>query len=268
MTLGRWLDNAKQQLKAAGIDSASLDANILAEAVLEKNRIWLAAHRDFQLKRQQLSTLNKNLRLRLGRQPMAYITGQREFYGLDFIVDPSVLIPRPETENMVEKAIKIAPKHASVLEVGTGSGCVAIALKLNRQDLSITATDVSVQALDVARKNAVKHKANVTFLLSDLLDDVQDRYDLILANLPYVPEGSRRMAELDFEPQVALYGGTDGLDFYRQLIPNLSTHLTETGQAIIEAGPTQRRELKLLASSAGFLLRSITEYISVLTPKT
>jgi release factor glutamine methyltransferase len=145
---------------------------------------------------------------------------------------------------------------------------VAVALKTARQDLQITATDVSAQALAVARKNAAKYKADIIFLLSDLLDDVQNRFDLILANLPYVPEGSRRMVELDFEPQVALYGGADGLDYYRQFLPEISAHLTEAGKAIIEAGPTQRRELKLLAENAGLALKSITEYISVLSLRT
>jgi len=268
MTLGQWLDNARKQLKAAGIGSAGLDASILAEVALKKSRTWLAAHADYWLEDKHQKELNRNLRRRVGRQPMAYITGQREFYGLELIVGPDVLIPRPETENMVEEAAKIAPQSASVLEIGTGSGCVAVALKTARQDLQITATDVSAQALAVARKNAAKYKADIIFLLSDLLDDVQNRFDLILANLPYVPEGSRRMVELDFEPQVALYGGADGLDYYRQFLPEISAHLTEAGKAIIEAGPTQRRELKLLAENAGLALKSITEYISLLSLRT
>jgi release factor glutamine methyltransferase len=268
MTLGQWLDYAQKKLKVAGIDSAGLDASLLAEAVLEKNRTWLSAHGELELNRHQLSNLSKYLGLRVGRRPMAYITGHREFYSLEFIVNPDVLIPRPETENMVEEAIKIAAKKAKALEVGTGSGCVAIALKINRPDLHVTATDVSARALKLARKNALKHQAGITFLLSDLMRDVQNRFDLILANLPYVPEGSRRMAELDSEPQVALYSGADGLDLYRQFLPNLSAHLTDTGRAIIEAGPTQREELKLLAGNLGFSLQTITEYIFVLTPNT
>ena len=264
MTLSDWLTQAEAKLKRVEINSARLDSHVLAGSVLNKDRAWLAAHRGFRLSKHQLGELNGKLKLRLNRQPLAYITGAREFYGLDFKVTPDVLIPRPETENMVEEAAKIAPEGGQVLEVGTGSGCIAITLKQQRPDLDITASDISANALKIAKTNAGIHRADISFVLSDLFDSVQGRYDVVLANLPYVPDGTRRMAELDFEPALALFGGADGLDYYRQFLPELRAHLTEVGVAIIEAGPSQRRTLKLLAKNAGFKLTSLSEYISLL----
>src|SRR5690606_31656459 len=214
-----------------------------------------------------LKRLDALLKKRLARQPLAYIVGHKEFFGLDFSVTPDVLIPRPETEVLVERAIKTAPKKSQVLELGTGSGCIAVSLKKNRPDLSVTAADVSQPALAVARRNAKLNRVGIEFVLSDLFKEISGRFDLVLANLPYVPEGVRRMAELDFEPQVALYGGVDGLDVYRQFFAGLSGHLHAGGSAIIETGPTQRQAVVNLADDFGFKLKSITEYVSIVGRK-
>jgi len=266
MTIKRWLEQARTKLQAAGIDSARLDARILAESVLHKSRTWLLAHGPDKLTPAQRARLDQLLVLRIQRQPLAYILGTKEWYGLDFKITSDVLIPRPETETLVKAAIERAGQGASGLELGTGSGCMAVALKVNRPDLSLTAADVSASALKIARFNARRHSAKIKFVLSDLFKDVHGRFDLVLANLPYVPDGTRRQLELDYEPSLALYGGTDGLDYYRQFLPALSAHLAPGGQAIIEAGPTQRAELKILAGDAGFKLSSLSEYASLLTP--
>jgi release factor glutamine methyltransferase len=143
---------------------------------------------------------------------------------------------------------------------------VAVALKVNRPDLIITATDISVAALKVARQNAKRHQVEIGFIQSNMFSRVDGRFNLVLANLPYVPNSVRRQPELDFEPQVALYAGADGLDYYRLFFEHISFHLAADGQAIIEAGPTQRAKLKILAAQAGLKLTSQSEYVSILKP--
>lgn len=265
--LGDWLTGAESRLKRAEVSSPRLDALIIAEAVLHRHRAGLLAHLDDELTTAQRDQLESHLKSRLDRQPLAYIIGTKEFYGLDFKLTPDVLVPRPETEVLVEQAIRRAAEGGKVLDVGTGSGCIAVALKVHRPDLAVTASDVSAAALKVAALNAKLHLADIKFVLSDLFKDVQGRFDLILANLPYVPVGARRQLELDYEPPLALYGGDDGLDYYRPFLSALSSHLSKTGQAIIEAGPTQRAGLKRMAIAAGFKLSSLSEYVSLLIPR-
>ena len=266
MKTGDWLIEAEKQLKAAGIESARLDSRILLERVTGEERFWLLAHAERTLSRNVLKKLHKDLQRRRLREPLAYVTGYKEFYGLSFKVTKAVLIPRPETEAMVQAAVESAPRNGRVLELGTGSGCVAIALKLERADLEVTATDISPAALEAAQINAKRHTAAINFIKSDLFSEVSGRYDLVLANLPYVPSGTRRQPELDFEPALALYGGTDGLDYYRRFLKERKTYLVQPGgQVLIEAGPTQRLELKRLAGAVGFDLSSISEYVSLLT---
>lgn len=267
MTVGDWVSNAESKLAQTGVSTPLLDARVIAETVLSKPRSWLIAHSNDEVMAKDLKRLDSLLKKRLARQPLAYIVGHKEFFGLDFSVTPDVLIPRPETEVLVERAIKTAPQKSQVLEVGTGSGCIAVALKKNRPDLSVTAVDVSQPALAVARRNAKLNRVEIELVLSDLFKEISGRFDLVLANLPYVPEGVRRMAELDFEPQVALYGGVDGLDVYRQFFAELAGRLRTRGKAIIETGPTQRQAVISLAISFGFMVESISEYVSIIGRK-
>lgn len=264
MKTGEWLRRAEERLIAARVGSARLDSLILLEHATGQDRSWLLAHTEEELPAQALKQLQTNLKRRSKREPLAYLTGYKDFYDLAFKVTRAVLIPRPETETMVSSAVELAPKHGRVLDIGTGSGCVAVSLKHERRDVEVTATDVSPSALAVARLNAKRHDAAIKFIKSDLFSNVSGRYDVVLANLPYVPSGTRRQPELAYEPALALYAGADGLDFYRRFIARLGDYLTLDGRALIEAGPTQRAELARLAGAAGFDLSNVSEYVFML----
>lgn len=261
MNIGDWLDHARTQLKRAGVSSPRLDALILLETATGWDRAKLLAHTDLTLSSDIPRKMRILLERRVKREPLAYITGLKEFYGLPFKINSSVLIPRPETETIVEYTLKCAPKQASVLEIGTGSGAIAVALKSNCPDLEVSATDISGRALTVAKFNAKQNKTKITFVLGDLFQPLSSKYEIILANLPYVPDKTRSEPELGFEPKLSLFAGADGLDYYRRFIAELRNFLLPDGWALIEASPTQRLGLVKLAKKSGFNLLPISEYI-------
>lgn len=261
MNVGDWLNNAKTQLNEAGVDSARLDALILLETATGWDRAKLLAHTDLTLSYDIPRKMRMLLKRRIKREPLAYITGLKEFYGLSFKVTPDVLIPRPETEAIVDYALKHAPSRASVLEIGTGSAAIAVSLKYYRPDLTMDATDISAPALQIARSNASRHDVKIKLVEGDLFQPITKNYQLILANLPYVPSNTRSMPELSFEPKVALFAGTDGLDYYRRFIAELKNFLLPDGWALIEASPTLRLGLNKLANKSGFNLLPISEYV-------
>lgn len=199
---------------------------------------------------------------RAAREPLAYIVGSREFWGRDFEVTPDVLIPRPETELLVEAAIELHPQHdarIAVADVGTGSGCVAIAIALERTAASIVATDISSAALAVARRNAARHElsSRIRFVLTDLLDGVDGPFDLIVANPPYVRDGDSRglQPEVRNEPDVALYGGAEGLDAITRLLHQAPPRLKSGGHLVFEFGLGQDLEIEhLVAATAALTL--------------
>lgn len=255
------LSRITQKLNDAGIASARLDALILLERATDKDRAWILAHQEEELSTQALLYLEESVKRRAAREPLAYILGSKEFYGLGFNVSSDVLIPRPETERMVEHAIENCPKNSSVLELGTGSGCIGISLSKHRPDLRILASDVSSKALSVAQRNNETHSTNVEFVRSDLFENITGHFDCILANLPYVPDETRHEPELDAEPKIALYAGIDGLDLYRTFFNNVSNYLSDTGQSVVEASPTQRSILIKLATNQRLSFDALSEYI-------
>lgn len=262
MTLGQWLDSASQRLAKSGIKSARLDAQLIAERVLSASRIQLAARRDEPLGLPAKRQLESLLTQRQDRIPLAYILENKEFYGLDFKITRAVLVPRPESEALVDAAIEFTPRGGTVLDMGTGSGCIAVSLKFHRPDLDISAVDISLRALNLAKANARQHNQSVKFQLSDLFDSVEGKFDLILANLPYVPVEARRQPELNFEPGIALYSGQDGLDHYRRFMAQAKRYLTKGGQITLEVGPSQRRIVANMATKQGLRLTdSLSEYV-------
>lgn len=276
MTIGEWLTKTEAKFNRAGIKSARLDTLIILENFLKRDRTILLANPNLLLN----SNIPRNIRIleemvnrRIKREPLAYILGFKEFYGLKIKVTPSVLIPRPETESMVETAVISAPRNSQVLELGTGSACIAISLKKNRPDLTITATDISDEALNIARQNAKTYHVDIKFTKSDLFSAFQifkgstPPFDLILANLPYVPSGTRHEAELNYEPVQALYAGVDGLKYYRIFLELLPNYLKPDGFALIEAGLAQFVTIKQIATTNNYISSYITDYIIKLTPK-
>jgi release factor glutamine methyltransferase len=213
------LDSAVVALTAVGVDTPRLDAEVLLAAAMGVDRAALIADPMRALSPAQAGAFRDFARRRTQREPVAYILGRKGFRRLELAVDPRVLIPRPETEHVVEAALDL-PAGARVVDVGTGSGAIALALADERPDLRVVATDVSADALAVARANAARLGLAVEFFEGDLLEPVSGPVDAVVSNPPYVRAGERLAPELiRYEPDVALYGGDEGLDVYRRLAP-------------------------------------------------
>lgn len=238
------LAHARETLKDSGIHDPSLEAEILLRHVLGISRAKLYTELDINLNPEQEKTLEKLLKRRRSGEPSAYITGHREFYGLDFKVNRGVLIPRPETELLVELAIKLAEENviSKIADIGTGSGAIAVSLAVNLPQATLYTTDISPEALEVARFNCRKHGVarRVTLLPGDLLEPLHEPVDMIVANLPYVRECDLiKSASLAFEPALALNGGTDGLDRIKKLVRQMAKRLNKGGYLILEIGEGQ-----------------------------
>ena len=251
MTLKQALGRAREILVANNIEDAPLECELLLRHALKISRVQLYLNLDHELSPEQEETFWHLIERRLSYEPTAYITGHREFYGLDFYVDPSVLIPRPESELLVEKALKLAQNHpvSTIAEVGTGCGAIAISLALNLPQAKIYATDISAPALKVALFNCQKHGVvdRICLLAGDMLDPLPEPVDLIVANLPYVKESE--ISARDFEPLLALNGGSDGLGKILQLCHRVGDKLHPEGCLLLEIGQGQERAVTTLLSS-------------------
>jgi release factor glutamine methyltransferase len=213
------LDSALIALTAAGCPTPQLDAEVLLAAAMGVDRAVLIADPDRAIDPAAARTFQDFARRRTAREPVAYILGRKGFRRIELEVDGRVLIPRPETEHLVEAALSL-PEGARVVDVGTGSGAIALALADERPDLRVVATEISADALAVARANAARLGLAVEFVEGDLLEGVTGPIDAVVSNPPYVREGERLGPEITrYEPDVALWGGYDGLDYYRRLAP-------------------------------------------------
>ncbi len=244
MNLKQSLAEAGQLLAAGGIEDAPLEAEVMLRHCLRIGRVQLFADLDRQLEPRDYDGYRRFLERRLSGEPTAYITGHKEFYGLDFQVSPDVLIPRPETELLVEKAIAVARRRhsASLAEAGTGCGAIAVCLALNLPETVIYATDVSPTALNVARANGEKHgvSARVRLLEGDTLAPVPVSVDMVVANMPYVRTSECAGTR---EPLIALDGGPDGMDCIRRLCGQAGDKLNPHGTLLLEIGQDQDRPL-------------------------
>lgn len=255
MTLASWLRQAASQLQTdLSLDAAAarIEVRLLAAAALQRDIAWLIAHGDEDADLDRLTPL---LMRRLAGEPVAYILGQREFYGRAFKVSPAVLIPRPETEHLVEAALQRMPADASVLDLCTGSGCVAITLKLERPDCTVTATDLSHDALASAQTNATALHAAVRFHHGDLFAPLAgQRFDVIVSNPPYIAATDAHLNQGDvrFEPRLALISGPEGLDLIHRLVSAAADHLNPDGWLLFEHGFDQGAVCQEQLSQAGF----------------
>lgn len=227
-----------------------LDAELIVARTLNQDRSFLPAHPDYEFSPQELAQIEAWATRRRAGEPLAYIFGEKAFYGRDFIVTPVTLIPRPETEALIDLAKTFRPR--TILDVGTGSGCIAITLALELPQAIVSAVDISSAALKVAAKNTQKLGATVHFAQSDLLEYAQS-YDLIVANLPYVDRDWDWLSpELKFEPATALYADDDGLALIKQLIQQAPAHLNRRGKLLLEADLSQHQKIVDFAAANSF----------------
>jgi release factor glutamine methyltransferase len=245
-----------QTAQAQGL--ARVDAQLLLMWALDHDphdRAWLIAHDDETLPEAAAARWTAALQRRLDGEPVAYILGEQAFFGLNLRVGPGVLVPRPDTETLVQWALDLAPDQTGVRcwDVGTGSGAIALALCRERPQWSITASDLSVEALRVAQGNAERLGFEVRWAQGPWLAAVPDeRFELIVSNPPYIAEGDTHLSALRHEPRSALTAGADGLDDLRTLITQAPDHLSAGGWLLLEHGHDQARAVRALLTQAGF----------------
>lgn len=247
LSIADFLAISTKTLSEAGIASARLDSELIIAHVLRRSREWLLAHDTDTLTQSQQRQARQLLLQRTQRRPIAYLTGRRDFYGHSFLVNEQVLVPRPESEVILAILDELAQDHhlRTVLDVGTGSGCLAISVKLTHPDLAVSACDISESALLVARRNAARllpSGQQIKFYQSDLLSDLpaDSRFDLIVANLPYLSPGQDGLSpELAYEPAIALYADDDGLSLIKQLVATAPARLTPGGYLLLEMDTDQ-----------------------------
>ena len=267
MIISEWLKIATNSLKTANIPSARLDAELILANTLRKNRTYLHAHLDEEIDPRRFDIANARLDLRLDRVPIAYILGYKEFYGRRFAVSPSVLIPRPESEDLISLFLDLTASEIAekvLIDVGAGSGCLGITAKLERSNLSVILSDISKPALNIAEKNANALSANVHVQQQSLLNGQLRPVDYIFANLPYVDKNWDVSPELQYEPEIALFAEDEGLKLILQLISQAPKCLTPDGLLFIEADPQQHNRIIDEATKKGFIKERILNYILVL----
>jgi release factor glutamine methyltransferase len=245
---------------ASASSNPHLDADLLLRHVLQKNRAWVLAHPDVLLQLPEQKAYASLIARRAAHEPVQYITGEQEFYGLRLIVTPAVLIPRPETEHLVQAVLDWAAtqetKALRVADIGTGSGAIAIALAHTQPLLDLDAVDLSHSALQIAKSNASAHgvAGRIRFVQSDLLHALADvRFDAIVANPPYIPAAEMLEAQVtEWEPHLALFAGADGLSIFRRLIPEASAVLKDGGLLAMEIGAGEQSAVEALLTRDGY----------------
>ena len=254
------MKEATQRLTVVRCDTPQLDAEVLLAHTLRQSRSWLYLHLDDTLYQAQLDTFNQLIARREEREPVAYIIGHKEFFALDFLVNRYVLIPRPETELLVETAIEIARNNNKedllIADVGTGSGCIAISLAKHLADVVVFAGDVSCRALQLAKQNAICNQVahQISFFAGDLLMPLSSQVDMIVSNPPYIGQSELLAASMmpevrDYEPKVALDGGRDGLTVIEKLLWQAGRKLKPNGSLLVEIGFDQGNAVRQLAKT-------------------
>jgi release factor glutamine methyltransferase len=263
---GDFLAEATKTLRTAGIDSARLDVMILLEDAIGRNRAYLLAHPEHPLTAGQTDTLHTQVRRRAQHLPLAYIRGTAPFYGRMFTVNEQVLVPRPETEAMIDmlKALPLG-KAPRIADIGTGSGCIGITAKLELPAANVWLYDIDFAALLVAKSNAHDLHAAVHTAQADLLQDVTEPFDLIATNLPYVPTTLAINEAAKHEPELALFAGSDGLDAYRAFWQQLGARSQKPTYVLTESLIIQHAKLAALASLAGYKLTGTDHLVQQFT---
>jgi len=241
---------ATKQLKKVS-ESPSLDADVLLEFVLAEPRAFLYGHPEAAVKSREDTHFRKLVARRKEGEPIAYLVGEKEFYGKSFLVNKHVLIPRPDTEHLVDAVLDVYNNQSvTVADIGTGSGAVSIALKSKAPRMHVIATDISKKALEVAKENAKRHGVEMMFLHGNLTEPLQSPVDGLVANLPYLTEKEAKNPTLAFEPNVALSGGGKGLDYFHQFFLKAPRALKKGGHIFLEIGAKQAKAVTEMAETA------------------
>ncbi len=264
LKIEQWLKEAEKKLTEAGIGSARLDCLILLEDCLGQDRSWILANPEYFIKPELVKKLSRQLERRVRLVPLAYIRGFSEFYGRRFKVNQRVLEPRPESETLIELLLKLpVPRRAKIADVGTGSGCLGITAALELPETQVDLFDIDASALAVARHNAQMYELHLKAHKRDLLRGSHTYYDVVLANLPYIPDHWQLHPSILSEPRIAFRGGKDGLDIYRRLFVQVSGFKKSPHFVLTESLPPQHEELNRIANSAGYRLRQESDFIQV-----
>lgn len=267
MTIAEWLTRTTDLLRQAGIESARLDALILLEDALQTDRAYILAHDDQALAADVIDIMAAKLERRIHHEPLAYIRGQVEFYGRVFSVDPTVLVPRPESEAIIDTLTNLhLPDDVTIIDIGTGSGALAVTAACELPRVTVRGIDIDESCLKTATRNAQSHGAVIQFTQGNLCEPLRSDYPeqyVLLCNLPYVPDTYPINTAAAHEPRLALFAGQDGLDLYRDMFGQLTTMTTRPLYIICESMPEQHAELTAIAASGGFKLRQTTGYIQL-----
>jgi release factor glutamine methyltransferase len=265
MTVNDWILSSHKKLERAGIGTARLDALVLLEDVTGRDRAWLLAHGEHELSPTELAELTKLLSRRAAHEPLAYVRTKSEFYGREFIITPSVLEPRPESETMIDclKNLPNLPNTTKIADAGAGSGALGITAKLELPGAQVELLEIDPEALKVAQKNVDKYTADVRAIRSDLLADARKDNNVLLCNLPYVPDSHKVNKAALQEPKLAIFGGPDGLDVYRRLFDQVKKSQKRPLFILTESLPPQHSSLAEIARSGGYKLAKTDDFIQV-----
>ena len=271
MTIESWLESSTKKLSAAGISSAPIDALALVSYVLKISPEQIRAYPETNLDNYQITQLNDLVNRRVNDEPLAYLINLKAFYESDFYIDSNVLIPRPESEVIIEFALKaidnLPNNKVLVADIGTGSGCLGISIKLKRQAIDMTLCDISPQALNVAQKNATSLKTKVNIAQGNLLSpwlETSKKLDIIVANLPYVDKSWPRSKSTEYEPAISLFAPDNGLAIIKKLIVQTIDALNNNGYLILEADTRQLDLIVEFASQYNLRLVEKTNFVLLL----
>ena len=272
MTIDTWLRSANDSLSKSSVQTASLDALILLEYVISKDRAWILAHPEVTITAKQIHKLKNVLNKRSQHVPIAYILGKSEFYGRTFIINDSVLQPRPESEAFISlleyafndhKYSSRLPSNPMIADVGTGSGAIGTTLALEYPNCRIELLEIDHGAAKVAKLNVDLFTLSIPVIMSDLLNNANHKIDIIVANLPYVPDTYHINTAAHHEPKIAIFGGIDGLDLYRRLFKQSSERPFKPLLLLIEALPTQHAELVKIAAKNSYGLIKTYDFVQL-----
>lgn len=268
LLVATWLKQAQTILEHAGTGTARLDCLVLLEDALNTNRAQLLAHPELELTIEQGRKLDRQITRRARHEPLAYIRGRTEFYGRDFIITKAVLEPRPESETMIDlllelsKALPEPRRTMQIADVGTGSGALGITATLEL-GATVDLLEIDKAAMQVTKKNVIKFATGNNVIKSDLLSAATHNYDVLLCNLPYVPDGFHINPAAMSEPRIAIFGGPDGLDIYRRLFAQLRDLDKPAKYVLTESLPPQHTKLAQIAKTANYQLAKTNDFIQL-----